>query len=131
MNRSYLLALMLFGLSIPAVAQSGVSPDQQWQQHMTEMQQLHQQWLQSKTPEQRQQLMQQHRQNLAESMPMLGGCPGMQSASGMPGQAMMGKGMGHGRAQWLDAPEQLEQHIQHMEQMLEQLRARRDMLDKP
>lgn len=131
MNRSYLLALMLLGVSIPAVAQSVAPADQQWQQHMTAMQQLHQQWLHSKTPEQRQQLMQQHRQAMAESMPMLGGCPGMPAGTGMAGQTMMGKGMGHGQGQWLDAPEQLEQHIQHMEQMLEQLRARRDMLDKP
>ena len=31
----------------------------------------------------------------------------------------------------LDTPEQVDQHIQHMEQMLEQLKAHREMLSKP
>jgi hypothetical protein len=43
----------------------------------------------------------------------------------------MGMGKGAGMMMPLDTPEQVDQHIQHMEQMLEQLKAHREMLSKP
>lgn len=120
MNRSTLLGgLLVLFASASSWAATDATPEQQWQQHMSEMQQLHQNWMAGKTPEERQKLMQEHQQAMVGGMQMMGGCP-------MQG---MGHGMGMGMMQ-LDSVEQVDQRIQHMEQMIEQLRAHRAMLEK-
>ena len=49
----------------------------------------------------------------------------------MQGGRKKGMGKGAGMMMPLDTPEQFDQHIQHMEQMHEQLKAHREMLSKP
>ncbi|WP_407926676.1 hypothetical protein [Aquipseudomonas guryensis] len=76
-----------------------------------------------KTPEERQKLMQEHQQAMGGGMQMMGGCPMHGGKQGMP--------MGHGTGMMqLDTVEQVDQRIQRMEQMIEQLRAHRAMLEK-
>lgn len=125
MNRAILLGgLLLLAATGSSWAAADASAEQQWQQHMSEMRQAHQKWMAGKTPEERQKLMQQHQQAMGSGMQMMGGCP---MHGGMQG---MGMGMGMGMMQ-MDTVEQVDQRIQHMEQMLEQLRAHREMLAKP
>lgn len=129
MNRSTLLGgllvLLASGSSWAATdAAKDAATQQQWQQHMSEMQQMHQRWMAGKTPEERQKLMQEHQMAMGSGMQMMGGCPMSSNMSGM--------GMGHGMGMMqLDTVEQVDQRIQHMEQMIEQLRAHRTMLEKP
>ncbi|WP_244517280.1 hypothetical protein [Pseudomonas linyingensis] len=138
MNRLALCcsALLLAAATSAFAAETATTPEQQWQQHITEMRQLHQSWMAGKTPEERQKLMEQHWQVMGRGMQNMGGCMvdgegmGMGMGKGM-GQGM-GKGMGQGMG-WMrmDTVEQADLRIQHMEQMLEQLRAHREMLAKP
>lgn len=130
MNRSFLcsgILLLVLGSSAWAATET---PEQQWQQHITEMRKLHQNWMAGKTPAERQKLMEQHWQAMGRGMQNMGGCmagaPGMGMGQGM-GMGMGGGGMGMGA----DTVEQVDLRIQHMEQMLEQLRAHRQMLSKP
>lgn len=128
MNRSTLLGgllvLLATGSSWAATdAAKDAATEQQWQQHMNEMQQMHQSWMAGKTPEERQKLMQEHQKAMGSGMQMMGGCP---MHGNMPG---MGMGQGMGMMQ-LDTVEQVDQRIKHMEQMIEQLRAHRAMLEK-
>jgi hypothetical protein len=132
MNRSTLFGGMLLLVAAgSAWAETEATAEQQWQQHITEMRQLHQNWMAGKTPEERQRLMQEHQKAMGRGMQSMGGCM-MADGQGMGmGKGMgMGGGMGQG---WmnLDTVEQVDLRIQHMEQMLEQLRAHREMLAKP
>ncbi|MOA40049.1 hypothetical protein D3C78_1618810 [compost metagenome] len=107
-----------------AWAKTEPTAEQRWHQHITEMRQLHQNWMAGKTPEERQKLMQEHQQAMGRGMQSMGGC--MADGKGM------GMGMGGGMGGMnLDTVEQVDQRIQHMEQMIEQLRAHREMLAKP
>ena len=103
-----------------------------WQQHWELMQQRRQAMLGAKTPEERQKLMQQHWESMQGGMSMLGGCPG--GGMGM-GPGMMGGGMGHGMGagQMMGPPtaEQLDQQIEHVEQMLKELKAHRAAMNTP
>lgn len=128
MNGSRGLALALLVFSGSLWAESQATPEQQWQAHIDQMRELHQQWMAGKTPEERQKLMQQHQQSMGQGMQAMGGCP-MGMAHGM-GQGMgmqPGAGMGMGAAQ---SVEQIDLRITHMEQMIEQLRAQREMLEQ-
>jgi len=123
MNTKTLLpGLLALSLASGAWAATDASSEQQWQQHMSQMRELHQSWMAGKSPEERHKLMLEHRQAMGGGMQMMGGCP-MQGGMGM--------GKGAGMMMPLDTPEQVDQHIQHMEQMLEQLKAHREMLSKP
>ena len=127
MNTKTLLpGLLVLSLAGGAWAATDASSEQQWQQHMSQMRELHQSWMAGKSPEERHKLMLEHRQAMGGGMQMMGGCP-MQGGMGMG----MGMGKGAGMMMPLDTPEQVDQHIQHMEQMLEQLKAHREMLSKP
>jgi outer membrane biogenesis lipoprotein LolB len=124
MNRSLRsCGLLLLLAAASSWAATDAATEQQWQQHMQEMQQMHQSWMAGKTPEERQKLMLEHQKAMGGGMQMMGGCP-MQG--GMQG---MGMGAGKGMMQ-LDTVEQVDQRIKHMEQMIEQLRAHREMLEK-
>ena len=123
-SRGLALALLLFSGSLWAESQA--TPEQQWKAHIDQMRELHQQWMAGKTPEERQKLMQQHQQSMGQGMQAMGGCP-MGMAHGM-GQGMgMQPGAGMSAAQ---SVEQIDQRIAHMEQMIEQLRAQREMLEQ-
>lgn len=123
-SRALALALLLFSGSLWAESQA--TPEQQWQAHIDQMLELHQQWMAGKTPEERQKLMQQHQQSMGQGMQAMGGCP-MGMAHSM-GQGMgMQPGAGMSTAQ---SVEQIDQRIAHMEQMIEQLRAQREMLEQ-
>lgn len=126
MNRSLRsCGLLLLLTAASSLAATDAATEQQWQQHMQEMQQMHQSWMAGKTPEERQKLMLEHQKAMGGGMQMMGGCP-MQG--GMQG---MGMGMGAGKGMMqLDTVEQVDQRIKHMEQMIEQLRAHREMLEK-
>ncbi|SDS38492.1 hypothetical protein [Pseudomonas oryzae] len=130
MNRSILCAgvLLLAASGATWAEDKAATPEQQWQQHITEMRQLHQNWMAGKTPEERQKLMEQHWQAMGRGMQNMGGC--MAGGQGMGMNKGMGMGMGGG---WMrmDTVEQVDLRIQHMEQMIEQLRAHREMLAKP
>ncbi|MOA55163.1 hypothetical protein D3C78_1789080 [compost metagenome] len=98
------------------------------------MRQLHQSWMAGKTPEERQKLMQAHQQAMGRGMQNMGGC--MAGGTGMGMGMGMGHGMGQGMGQGMggmqmDTVEAVDLRIQHMEQMIEQLRAHREMLAKP
>lgn len=126
-SSGWALALALLIPGGAAWAESQATPEQQWQTHIEQMRKLHQQWMGSKTPEERQQLMQQHQQAMGQGMQTMGGCPmGMGQGMGMGMQQGMGM-MGMGAAQ---SVEQIDQRIAHMEQMIEQLRAQRQMLEQ-
>lgn len=126
MNGSRGLALALLVFSGSLWAESQATPEQQWQAHIDQMRELHQQWMAGKTPEERQKLMQQHQQSMGQGMQAMGGCP-MGMGQGMQPGAGMGMGMGMGAAQ---SVEQIDLRITHMEQMIEQLRAQREMLEQ-
>lgn len=125
-SRGLALALLLFSGSLWAESQA--TPEQQWQAHIDQMRELHQQWMAGKTPEERQKLMQQHQQSMGQGMQAMGGCPmGMAHGLGQGMQPGAGMGMGMGAAQ---SVEQIDLRITHMEQMIEQLRAQREMLEQ-
>ncbi len=126
MNGSRGLALALLVFSGSLWAESQATPEQQWQAHIDQMRELHQQWMAGKTPEERQKLMQQHQQSMGQGMQAMGGCP-MGMGQGMGMQPGAGMGMGMGAAQ---SVEQIDLRITHMEQMIEQLRAQREMLEQ-
>lgn len=124
MNRSLRsCGLLLLLAAASSWAATDAVTEQQWQQHMNEMQQMHQSWMAGKTPGERQKLMQEHQKAMGGGMQMMGGCP---MHGGMQG---MGMGAGKGMMQ-LDTVEQVDQRIKHMEQMIEQLRVHREMLEK-
>lgn len=132
MNRTTLCGAILLLASAGAAwaEEKAATPEQQWQQHITEMRTLHQNWMAGKTPDERQKLMEQHWQAMGRGMQSMGGCMGDGHGMGMGGMGMGGMGMGGGWAS-MDTVEQVDLRIQHMEQMLEQLRAHREMLAKP
>ena len=132
MNRSTLFGgILLLVAAGSAWAETEATAEQQWQQHMTEMRQLHQNWMASKTPEERQKLMQEHQQAMGRGMQSMGGCMADGTGMGMGmGKGMKGMGQGMGRMQ-VDSVEAVDLRIHHMEQMIEQLRAHREMLAKP
>lgn len=131
MNRTILCgAILLLAAAGSAWAEEQAAPpQQQWQQHITEMRTLHQNWMAGKTPEERQKLMEQHWQAMGRGMQSMGGCMGGGHGMGMGMGQGMAPGMGGGWAS-MDTVEQVDLRIQHMEQMLEQLRAHREMLAK-
>lgn len=146
MNRSTLcsgILLLVLGSSAWAATETSKpateTPEQQWQQHVTEMQKLHQDWMAGKTPAERQKLMEQHWQAMGRGMQNMGGCMAGGQGMGMgqgqgQGMGMGGGGMGMGgggMGMGAETVEQVDLRIQHMEQMLEQLRAHRQMLTKP
>lgn len=133
-----LLMLVAGGASAAETAETAATPEQQWQQHIAEMRQLHQSWMAGKTPEERQRLMEQHWQAMGRGMQGMGGCPAGGPGMGMGGGMADGKGMGMGGGMGMgmgwaqpDNVEAVDLRIRHMEQMLEQLRAHREMLAKP
>ncbi|MDH0056640.1 hypothetical protein N7301_03535 [Stutzerimonas stutzeri] len=65
-------------------------------------------------------------------MGAMGGCPmgGPGAGMGKQGSKPMHGAMGGGRMMAAPSKEMLDMRIQHMEQMLEQMRSHRDMLDK-
>ncbi len=132
MNRTILCgAILLLAAAGSAWAEEQAAPpEQQWQQHITEMRTLHQNWMAGKTPEERQKLMEQHWQAMGRGMQSMGGCMGGGHGMGMGMGQGMAPGLGGGWAS-MDTVEQVDLRIQHMEQMLEQLRAHREMLAKP
>lgn len=145
--RTWLIGSLLAGLAVTAGAEQSppatqsAQPDAQqtWQQHWEQMQEYRKAWQAAKTPEERQRLQEQHwnsmQQGMAGACPMMGaGKPG--GGMGMHGGGCGGMGMhggmqgGKGGMMGQPTKEQLDQHIEHMEKMLEQMRAHRQMLDK-
>lgn len=125
----WLIGGLFAGLALTAAAEqaapapgSAPSAEQSWQQHWQRMQEYRQRWQAAKTPEERQKLREEHWKSMQEGM--AGGCPMMGRHDGM---GMHGGGQG-GMPE--PTAEQLDRHIDHMEKMLEQLRAHREMLDK-
>jgi len=135
-TRSWILGSILAGLAVTAHAQQAPDYDNQaWQQHWQKMQEYRQAWQAAKTPEERQKLRDEHWQSMQSGFGMMGGCPmggpgaGMGKQGGKPMQGGMG-GMGGGRMMGAPSKEMLDMRIQHMEQMLEQMRSHRELLDK-
>ncbi|MNZ35507.1 hypothetical protein D3C78_529060 [compost metagenome] len=103
-------------------------------QHCQLMQQQCQAIQAAKTPEERQKLMQEHRQAMMAGggMGMHGDCP----AAGAHGGMGMGHDMGHGMGMPMGAmgaaptAAQLDQQIEHLELMLKQLKAQRAGMGK-
>lgn len=138
----WLIGGLFAGLALTAAAEqaapapgSAPSAEQSWQQHWQRMQEYRQRWQAAKTPEERQKLREEHWKSMQEGM--AGGCPMMGRHDGMGmhggGQGgMMGHGCMAGAGGGMSEPtaEQLDRHIDHMEKMLEQLRAHREMLGK-
>ncbi|GAB3469638.1 hypothetical protein [Azotobacter salinestris] len=134
---------ILFASSAALVGAQETPPDSEaaWQQHWQKVQEYRQAWQAAKTPEERRRLREQHWQSMHAGPGMAGGCPmmgpGMMHGEGMdrPGGGMGttggGQGMpgGHGAMMGEPTPEQLDRHIAHLEKMLEELRAHREMLD--
>ena len=77
MSRSLpVVGLALLLVSCGVGAQTPPDADQQWQQHMTEMRTMHERWMASKTPEERQAMMKAHQQAMGNGMYEMGGCMG-------------------------------------------------------
>ena len=130
-TRSWVLGSILAGLAMSASAQPAPAYDNEaWQQHWQKMQEYRQAWQAAKTPEERQKLRDEHWQSMQSTMGAMGGCPmGGGCRHGQTGRQADAGAMGGGRM--MAAPsEMLDMRIQHMEQMLEQMRSHRDMLDK-
>ncbi len=129
---SLVIGSVLAALAMPAGAQTPASDDEAWQQHWQKMQEYRQAWQSAKTPQERQKLREEHWQSMQSGMGGMAGCPmggpggGMGKQGGKPMQGAMGG------ADMMGAPsrEMLDMRIQHMEQMLEQMRSHRQMLDK-
>ena len=129
MSRSLpVVGLALLLVSCGVGAQTPPDADQQWQQHMTEMREMHERWMASKTPEERQAMMKAHQQAMGNSMYEMGGCMG---GGKMMGGMNQGSMMNQGPMMNLDSVEKVDKAIAHMEQMIEQLRKHREMLSKP
>lgn len=131
-TRSWVIGSVLAGLAITAQAQQASDYDEQaWQQHWQKMQEYRQAWQGAKTPGERQKLSDQHWQSMQSGFGMMGGCQmgGPDAGMGMSGGKGMQGGMGAGM---MEAPsrQMLDVRIRHMEQMLEQMRSHRDLLDK-
>lgn len=107
-------------------------------QHCQLMQQQCQAIQAAKTPEERQKLMQEHRQAMMAGggMGMHGDCPAAGAHGGMGMGHDMGHGMGHGMGMPMGAmgaaptAAQLDQQIEHLELMLKQLKAQRAGMGK-
>ncbi|GGU64387.1 hypothetical protein GCM10009504_21800 [Pseudomonas laurentiana] len=95
---------------------------------MTEMREMHERWMASKTPEERQAIMKAHQQAMGSGMSEMGGCMG---GGKMMGGMNQGSMMNQGPMMNLDSVEKVDKAIAHMEQMIEQLRKHREMLSKP
>ncbi|EIK51455.1 hypothetical protein YO5_00815 [Stutzerimonas stutzeri TS44] len=123
--QSWLLGSLFAGLALTAQAQdapAAADNSAAWQQHWQQMQDYRQAWQTAKTPEERQKLQAEHWQSMQSGMGMMGGCPGM----GMKG----GKGMMGGGMMGAPSQEMLDMRIKYMEQMLEQMRSHRQMLNQ-
>jgi hypothetical protein len=130
--RSLIVGSVLVGLAMSASAQQTPADDNAaWQQHWQQMQEYRQAWQSAKTPEERQKLRDEHWQSMQSGMGAMGGCPmgGPGPGMGKQGGKMPGA-MGGGRMMGNPSKEMLDMRIQHMEQMLEQMRSHRQMLDK-
>lgn len=132
-TRSLIIGSVLVGLAMSASAQQTPADDNAaWEQHWQQMQEYRQAWQSAKTPEERQKLRDEHWQSMQSSMGAMGGCPMGGPGAGMGkqgGKAMQG-GMGGGGMMGAPSKEMLDMRIQNMEQMLEQMRSHRQMLDK-
>ncbi len=129
MSRSLpVVGLALLLVSCGVGAQTPPDTDQQWQQHMTEMREMYERWMASKTPEERQAIMKAHQQAMGSGMSEMGGCMG---GGKMMGGMNQGSMMNQGPMMNLDSVEKVDKAIAHMEQMIEQLRKHREMLSKP
>ncbi|AWL00921.1 MAG: hypothetical protein GTN60_04105 [Pseudomonas stutzeri] len=132
-TRSWVLGSILAGLAMSASAQPAPAYDNEaWQQHWQKMQEYRQAWQAAKTPEERQKLRDEHWQSMQSTMGAMGGCPmgGPGAGMGKQGGKPMQGAMGGGRMMAAPSKEMLDMRIQHMEQMLEQMRSHRDMLGK-
>ncbi|AHY43758.1 hypothetical protein CXK93_10660 [Stutzerimonas decontaminans] len=132
-TRSLIVGSLLLGLAMSASAQQTPADDNAaWQQHWQQMQEHRQAWQSAKTPQERQKLRDEHWQSMQSSMAAMGGCPmgGPGSGMGKQGGKAMPGAMGGGRMMGAPSKEMLDMRIQHMEQMLEQMRSHRQMLDK-
>jgi hypothetical protein len=125
-TRSWFIGSLMLGLAASAAAQQANTGDEtSWQQHRQQMQEYRQAWQDAKTPEERQKLRESHWQAMHSGM--MANCPvGMQGGKGMPG----GKGMQGGGMMNAPTKEMLDMRIEQAEQMLEQMRSHREMLDK-
>ena len=102
-----------------------------WQQHWQKMQEYRQAWQAAKTPEERQKLRDEHWQSMQSTMGAMGGCPmGGPVPAWANRAASQCRGQGRRPHDGGTVREMLDMRIQHMEQMLEQMRSHRDMLDK-
>ncbi|MCW3150125.1 hypothetical protein N8H22_16080 [Stutzerimonas stutzeri] len=130
--RSCLLGSLFAALALTVQAQDAPPVDDNavWQKHWQQMQEYRQAWQSAKTPQERQKLQAEHWQSMQPGFGMMGGCP--MAGSGGAGMGMKGgKGMmPGGRMTGAPTKEMLDMRIQHMEQMLEQMRSHREMLDK-
>jgi len=128
-GRSILLGALMLGAAVGASAQDAATDDSAWQKHWQQMQEYRQAWRQAKTPEERMKLREQHWRSMQSGAGMMGGCPpGGPGAGGMGMQG--GAGMGPGAFGGAPTKEVLDMRIQRMEQLLEQMRSHRQMLDK-
>lgn len=125
-NRSWVVGSLMLGLAMSAGAQdASVDNETSWQQHRQQMLEYRQAWQNAKTPEERQKLREQHWQAMQSGMAP--NCPmGMPGGKGMAG----GKGMQGGPMMNAPTKEMLDKRIEYAEQMLEQMRSHREMLDK-
>ena len=128
--QSWLLGSLFAGLALTAQAQdapAAADNSAAWQQHWQQMQEYRQAWQAAKAQQERQKLQAEHWQSMQSGMGMIGGCP----MAGGPGMGMKGgKGMMGGGMMGAPTKEMLDLRIQHMEQMLEQMRSHRQMLDQ-
>lgn len=129
-SRSWFVGSLMLGLAMSAGAQeTSVENETSWKQHRQQMQEYRQAWQEAKTPEERQKLREQHWQAMHSGM--MSNCP-MGMKDGMPGGKGMqgGKGMPGGGMMNAPTKEQLDWRIEQAEQMLEQMRNHREMLDE-
>ncbi len=123
-RRSWFVGSLMLGLAMSAGAQdANVDNETSWKQHRQQMQEYRQAWQEAKSPEERQKLRESHWQAMHSSM--MANCP-MGMKDGMQG----GKGMQGGNMMNAPTKEQLDWRIEQAEQMLEQMRNHREMLDK-
>lgn len=133
-SRSWFVGSLMLGLAMSAGAQdANVDNETSWKQHRQQMQEYRQAWQDAKSPEERQKLRESHWQAMHSGM--VANCPmgmkeGMQGGKGMQGGMQGGKGMQGGNMMNAPTKEQLDWRIEQAEQMLEQMRNHREMLDK-
>ncbi|WP_417787730.1 hypothetical protein [Stutzerimonas xanthomarina] len=132
--RPWIIGPVLAGLVATAQAQPAADNNEQaWQQHWQQMQEYRQAWENAKTPDERQKLRDQHWQSMRSGFGMMSGCPMGQQGGGMGKSGGMGMqgGMNGGPMMGMQpSKEMLDLRIKHMEQMLEQMRSHRNLLDK-